>query len=129
MKKIILLLFIVITAVGLASCKGSDEPVDLTIQVAQETFVNRQIEVHVIVPIKLKNIAELNEIAMNIASQKYEEHFDEIGTQTHTLTIYVYASSAEFTANNPSLGTLSFDINKDITSPGLSILENALKIE
>ncbi|MCR3906889.1 MAG: hypothetical protein NUK62_07710 [Tenericutes bacterium] len=129
MKKLIILLFIVITTFGLASCKGSDEPVDLTIQIAQETYIDNHIEVHIIVPIELKNMAELNEIAMNVASQKYEAYFDEIGTQAHTLMIYVYASNAEFTANTPSYGSLSFDINKDVTSPGLSVLQNGLIFE
>jgi len=130
MRKILYTLFILLAAIGLASCSDKVvDPVDVTVQVMSETMVSNQIEVHVVVPIDLSSMTELYEIALSISSQTYEKHFDAIGTDRYIMTIVLYQSSADYTSETASYGQIVFVINDSITSPGLSIGQNSLIFE
>ena len=130
MRKLLYALFIFLTVIGLSSCKAKVvDPVDLTVDVVSETLVSHQIELHVVIPIDLASMDELNEIALSIGSQTYEKYFDTIGTDRYMMTIILYQSTADYTSKAPSYGQILFIINDSITSPGLSIGQNDLIFE
>ena len=128
MKKLFYILFIVLVSVSLASCKDK-EPVDVTVEVVSETVVSNQIQIHVVVPIELASMDELYEIAMNVASQSYEKHFDTIGTDDYEMHLMFYKTSADYTSKTMTYGQLDFDINATLENPGLTISQNSLVFE
>jgi hypothetical protein len=66
---------------------------------------------------------DLEEIAYNVASQLYEENFEEIGASYVVLTI-----NFSDTTSDGLYGSISFDINKTPQQPGLSLNSNDLTL-
>ncbi|PKK96558.1 MAG: hypothetical protein CVV58_05740 [Tenericutes bacterium HGW-Tenericutes-3] len=128
MKKIFYILFIVLVSISLASCKDK-EAVDITVEVVSEVVVSNQISLHVVVPIQLDSMEDLYEIAMNVASQTYEKHFEMIGTDDYEMHLMFYKTSQDYSSQTVSYGQLDFDINQSISNPGLSLNQDALIFE
>ncbi|MBU1143996.1 MAG: hypothetical protein KKH92_10195 [Firmicutes bacterium] len=132
MRKITILLFMLALIFSLISCKPDEtpilEPEDITVEIQEETVIGTMIQVHVVVGIEIETLDELLEITLSIASQTYEKHFDMIDGRSFTLRVYLYASEADFTANNNSYGNHLFNINQSLENPGLSLGTNALKL-
>lgn len=127
MKKwIFTLLFFVMTMV-LISCQGDPEPKDIVV-IASQTLTDVSLQADVVIN-DATSLLELNEIAFNVASQIYEENFDDIGSNKITFTLRFYASEDDFQANEISYGTLTFDINLSLSAPGLTLKTNALTFE
>ncbi|MCF7930347.1 MAG: hypothetical protein K9L02_02430 [Acholeplasmataceae bacterium] len=129
MKKLLYALFISFIVIGLASCSKDKEPIDITVEVVSEIIVSNHIEVHVVVPVEITSIDELYEIALSIASQTYEKHFEMIETNRYMMKIVLYSSSADYAIEAPSYGQILFIINDTVTSPGLTIGQNDLIFE
>ena len=128
MKKLFYILFIVLVSISLASCKDK-EAVDITVEVVSEVVVSNQISLHVVVPIQLDSMEDLYEIAMNVASQTYEKHFEMIGTDDYEMHLMFYKTSEDYSSQTVSYGQLDFDINQSISNPGLSLNQDALIFE
>ena len=128
MKKIYGILFIFALIFTLIGCTNNEvEDVEITIK--NEEILSDKINIDVVVPNKIKTIEEIEEIAYNIASQIYEKHFDSIGTSTYLLTINLYDSSSSYDSKDMTYGMITFDINKSLEQPGLSLNTNSLSIE
>ncbi len=125
-KSIFTLLFLVITLL-LVGCQNDPEPKDIVV-IASQSLTDVSLQADVVIN-DATSLAELNEIALNVASQIYEENFAEIGAKKMTFTLRFYASEDDFEANQITYGTLTFDINLSVTSPGLSLKTNALIYE
>lgn len=129
MRKITYLLMVMIFTIALVSCKPTDEgPIDLELSVINYTIIEQVIDVHVIVPIEITDVEDLLDIALHMASITYDQHFDEIGTASYELNIRLYASSSDYTSGNATYGYHQFLINQSISSPGLSLGTNGLKL-
>ncbi len=128
MKKIYGILFIFALIFTLIGCTNNEvEDVEITIK--NEEIFSDKINIDVVVPNKIKTIEEIEEIAYNIASQVYEKHFESIGTSTYLLTINLYDSSSSYDSKDMTYGMITFDINKSLEQPGLSLNTNSLSIE
>ncbi|RJX27006.1 MAG: hypothetical protein C4537_01445 [Acholeplasma sp.] len=125
-KSLFTLLFLVITLL-LVGCQGDPEPKDIVV-VANQTLTDVSLQADVVIN-DATSLAELNEIAFNVASQIYEDNFLEIGSKKMTFTLRFYASEEDFQANEVTYGTLTFDINLSVSAPGLSLKTNALTFE
>lgn len=126
MKKIITLSMIVVSMLLLASCSRAQE---IEVTIANETFTQNEIQVDVIVSENFETIAQVEEIAYQIASQIYEKHFETIGTSSYSMSINLYDSESSLSNEDITYGSLIFDINKKLESPGLSLYRNLLTIE
>ncbi len=125
-KSIFTLLFLIISLV-LIGCQGEPEPKDIVV-IANQTLTDVSLQADVVIN-DATSLEELNEIAFNVASQIYEANFDDIGSKKMTFTLRFYASEDDFQANQVSYGTLTFDINLNVSTPGLSLKTNALTFE
>lgn len=125
MKKIIFTIAILFLTLGLMSC-GKVKSEDLTVSVVNETIENEMITVDVVVPIELTTAEQINEIAMNVASQTYEKYFDTIGSDTYTMKLSFYMSSTDYDNQSATYGYIVFSINQSIENPGLQVTENHL---
>lgn len=125
-KSIFTLLFLIISLV-LIGCQGEPEPKDIVV-IANQTLTDVSLQADVVIN-DATSLEDLNEIAFNVASQIYEANFDDIGSKKMTFTLRFYASEDDFQANQVSYGTLTFDINLNVSTPGLSLKTNALTFE
>jgi len=126
MKKLWIILSILTFMFVLVGC-NNDKVEDLEITIKTEEVLSDKINIDVVVPINVKDIEAIEEIAYNIASQIYEKHFDEIGTSSYLLTIKLYDSTQSFDAKENTYGMITFDINKAMDQPGLQLNTNNLK--
>lgn len=127
MKKLLTILFVLTSLFALVGCGNKVEDLEVTIK--SEEMTEGYINVDVVVPTGLKDMDELKEIAYNIASQVYENNFEEIGTSTYILTIKLYDSSSSYDANDNNFGQIEFAINQSIENPGLKLLHDELVLE
>lgn len=125
-KSIFTLLFLIISLV-LIGCQGEPEPKDIIV-IANQTLTDVSLQADVVIN-DATSLEDLNEIAFNVASQIYEANFDDIGSKKMTFTLRFYASEDDFQANQVTYGTLTFDINLNVSTPGLSLKTNALTFE
>ncbi len=129
MRKIISLFVLILSLFMLVGCGDkTPEAMDIDVSIADEMMTSSTLTLHVIVPIELASVNELNEIMYSVASQRYEHHFETIGMDRYTLTIYVYSSQSQVDAETNDYGMISFTINESMTNPGLSLDQNDLMI-
>ena len=124
MRKFSYFLLVMALVITLIGCGKTGNEVDVT--VAQETVTFHHIELHVIIPFELESMAALEEVVTSIASQTYERHFDEIGTETYALDIHLYDSQSAFDSETTTYGSVTYTINESITAPGLSFTSGTL---
>jgi hypothetical protein len=131
MKKLFSILLIVVSMLILSSCVSEETkteyPIDLEVTIISEVTDEVNIIVNVLVPIELSNLDDLLEITLNIASQTYERHFNMIGSKQYTLRINLFKSISSLD-QIPAYGYHEFLINASLTSPGLSLSTNGLKL-
>ena len=127
MKKTLRIVMMVALLFGLAACNNS-EPDMFDVTVMNERTGFRTIEVDVVIPETIDDLDDLMEITLDIARQTYNSHFSEIGTDHYTLTIRLYKTEADYDNEDPTYGFHTFDINKTISHPGLTLGENGLEI-
>lgn len=126
MRKLHVLMLIVLVFL-LVACKPTPEgPIDLTVHIAEESFEDGEIDVHVVVGTQAATPDDLLEIVYEVARVTYEKHLTAIGTDAYVLTIYVYVTTSDYQADSATLGTISFSINESVSRPGLSLLEDNL---
>ena len=119
MKKLSVIFIILTLIFTLASCAGGSE--DITITYTEDESTSSSLVYQANIATKIKDIAELEEIAYNVASQLYEQNFEEIGANHVVLTINFSDTTAE-----GLYGSISFDINLTPQQPGLSLNSNDL---
>jgi hypothetical protein len=131
MKKLFSILLIVVSMLILSSCVSEETkteyPIDLEVTIISEVTDEVNIIVNVLVPIELSSLDDLLEITLNIASQTYERHFNMIGSKQYTLRINLFKSISSLD-QIPTYGYHEFLINASLTSPGLSLSTNGLKL-
>lgn len=125
-KGIFTLLFFVLT-LSLISCQADPEPKDIVV-IASQTMSDGSLQAEIVIN-DATSLDELTEIAFNVASQIYEDNFDDIGSKKLTFTLRFYASEDDYQAGQVTYGTLTFDINLSVSVPGLSLKTNALVFE
>lgn len=129
MRKLSIMTLMLIATLTLIGCQSG--PVvtdgDIKVQIADEAISTSTLEIHAIIPYNFESVDDLYEVALTVISQSYEKHFDAIGTQTYTMTVYFYQSIDHYDRANASYGTMVFDINKDLDHPGLTLKTNDLK--
>lgn len=123
MKKITIILVFAVLIFSLASCKDSIEIQDIEVTYSENESTSNSLVYQVNISTKLKSIEELEEIAYNIVSQLYEENFEAIGSDTYFLTLHISNSNSE-----GLYGSISFDINKSMENPGLTLNSNDLSL-
>jgi len=130
MRKIVYILIGFASLLILVSCKPSDDltPIDLEVTILSEVVSNQVIDVHVLIPIDLADLDELMEITLHMATLTYNKHFEDIKTDAFELNIHLYASSSDYQANTQTYGYHQFFINQTLTTPGLSLGTNGLKL-
>jgi hypothetical protein len=132
MKKTFSLMILFVLMMIISACNNETTeilyPIDLEVSIISETTDEVSITVNVLVPIELTDLDDLLEITLNIASQTYERHFDMIGSNSYTLRINLYKSVSSI-EQLPQYGYHEFLINSSMTSPGLSLSTNGLKLE
>jgi uncharacterized lipoprotein YajG len=121
MKKISIVFIIVTLIFSLASCAGGTE--DITITYLESESTSSSLVYQANISIDIKDMQDLEEIAYNVASQLYEENFEEIGASYVVLTI-----NFSDTTSDGLYGSISFDINKTPQQPGLSLNSNDLTL-
>jgi hypothetical protein len=121
MKKISIILIIFTVIFTLASCSGGSE--DIIITYAENESTSSSLVYQANIATKIKDIADLEEIAYNVASQLYEENFVVIGANHVVLTINFSDTTSE-----GLYGSISFDINLSPEQPGLSLNSNDLTV-
>ena len=126
MKKFLMILILTVTLFSLFACQGTK---DVEVTIANESITAGNIVVDVIVTEEFETVDQIKEIAYNISSQVYEKNFDTIGSSSYTLTINLYDSESSVTSKTMTYGSIIFDINKSLESPGLSLNQNLLTLE
>lgn len=126
MKKFLMILILTVTLFSLFACQGTK---DVEVTIANESITAGNIVVDVIVTEKFETVDQIKEIAYNISSQVYEKNFDTIGSSSYTLTINLYDSESSVTNQIITYGSIIFDINQSLESPGLSLNQNLLTLE
>jgi len=129
MRKLSIITLMLIATLTLIGCQK--DPVvtkgDIKVQIADEAISTSTLEIHAIIPYNFESVDDLYEVALTVISKSYEKHFDAIGSETYTMTIYFYKSVDDFDQDKPTFGTMVFDINKDLDHPGLTLKTNDLK--
>jgi len=128
MRKLITVFILIIVGLTLVAC-GSDEPKDIEVTVIDLTVESSEIIADVIVTEDFKELSQLEEIAYNVSSQLYEENFEMIGASSYSMIINFYDSQGSFDAEDATYGTIIFDVNKSMETPGLSLNQNQLTID
>ncbi|MCD4827301.1 MAG: hypothetical protein K8Q99_05945 [Acholeplasmataceae bacterium] len=123
MKKLSVIFIFTALIFSLAACKDSIEVQDIQITYSEGESTSNSLVYQVNISITLKNIEELEEIAYNVASQLYEQNFEMIGSDVYLLTLNISNSQTE-----GLYGSISFDINKSMQTPGLTLNSNDLSL-
>ncbi len=131
MKKLSFFLVLLISTFTLVACQSAPiiQSGDVKVQIADEFMTSNTLDVHAVIPYGFESIDDLYEVALSVVSMSYEKHFESIGITNYTMTIYFYQSLDHYEKVNASYGTMVFDINKDLNSPGLSLRTNGLKLK
>ncbi|BCR36446.1 lipoprotein [Mariniplasma anaerobium] len=119
MKKLSIVIILLTLIFSLASCGGGVDDINITYNKGESTSSSYVYNANI--SVKIKDIQDLEEIAYNVASQLYEENFESIGASSILLTINFSDTNTE-----GLYGSISFDINKTIEQPGLSLNSNDL---
>ena len=122
-----LYLMISLLAIGVLTACTPQGVIDLDIFIMDELITENSITVHAVISERITKLDDLTEIAYSVVSQTYEAHFNLIQTKSYTLTILFYPSESDYKEDNPMYGSITFDINKDMQTPGLSLKTNNLK--
>lgn len=118
MKKILFVTLVLITSIFLISCGSKDQfkIIENDYSIVSQTY-NYKIDIIE----KINDEQLLNEIVNNVVSEIYNDLFEEIGFHKRVLIV-------EFIYLDKSLGEIKFDINKSNVEPGLSLIENNVKL-
>jgi predicted small secreted protein len=128
MKKAITIIMVLAALIVLVGCNGSEGDT-LDVNVMNERLVFQTIDVHVVIPEPITDMDALVEITTDIARQSYQKNFSTIGTESYTLTVYLYEDEDDYADEDVTYGYHTFLINKSVTEPGMSSGEDHLKID
>jgi predicted small secreted protein len=128
MKKAITIIMVLAALIVLVGCNGSEGDT-LDVNVMNERLGFQTIDVHVVIPEPITDMDALVEITTDIARQSYQKNFSTIGTQSYTLTVYLYEHEDDYADEDVTYGYHTFLINKSVTEPGISPGEDHLKID
>jgi predicted small secreted protein len=128
MKKAITIIMVLAALIVLVGCNGSEGDT-LDVNVMNERLGFQTIDVHVVIPEPITDMDALVEITNDIARQSYQKNFSTIGTESYTLTVYLYEDEDDYADEDVTYGYHTFLINKSVTEPGISPGEDHLKID
>jgi predicted small secreted protein len=128
MKKAITIIMVLAALIVLVGCNGSEGDT-LDVNVMNERLGFQTIDVHVVIPEPITDMDALVEITNDIARQSYQKNFSTIGTESYTLTVYLYEDEDDYADEDVTYGYHTFLINKSVTEPGMSSGEDHLKID
>lgn len=123
MRKYFLVLITVLT-ISLVSCKTSTT-VDVEIIKDAYTSSTNTYEYEVTIKKEIKNNDDLNEIVNDTSRQIYNNLFDEIGKNKRLLII---TFNMEIDNELINIGKITFEINKNDENPGLTLIDNLVKL-
>lgn len=128
MKKAITIIMVLAALIALVGCNGSEGDT-LDVNVMNERLGFRTIDVHVVISEPITDMDALLEITNDIARQSYQKNFSTIGTESYTLTVYLYENEDDYEDENVTYGYHTYLINKSVTEPGMYTGDDNLKID
>lgn len=114
--------------IALVGCNGSEGDT-FDVNVINERLGFQTIDVHAVVPEPITDMDALLEITNDIARQSYQKNFSTIGTESYTLTVYLYENEDDYDDEVVTYGYHTFLINKSVTEPGIYPGDDHLEID
>ncbi|MFP4186949.1 MAG: hypothetical protein ACLFSU_02120 [Acholeplasmataceae bacterium] len=128
MKKIITIIMVLVALIALVGCNGGEDDT-FDVNVVNERHGFDTIDVHVVLPEPITDMDALEEITNDIANKSYQDNFSRIGTESYTLTVYLYESEDDYEDDEVTYGYHTYSINKSVSEPGIYPGEDHLEID